>query len=253
VKLPLLEGAPLQLAGDDVLVWFAEPEQITDPALAQRYFDLLDDGERAQHARFHFQRDRDLYLVAHALLRTTLSRLCAVDPRDWRFRTEEHGKPELAGPVCDLRFNLSHTRGLVMLGVTRALDLGVDVERIDPTRSSDEIAERFFAPKEAAAVRGAPALRFFEYWTLKEAYLKACGVGLGLPLECFGFELAPPAPRISFEPPIVDDPACWQFVQLFPAEGHVAAVAVRRGAQMPDVAIRAYRSVPGIDEEPLAI
>ncbi len=100
------------------------------------------------------------------------------------------------------------------------------------------IADRFFAPAEVAALRALPVERqrerFFELWTLKEAYIKARGMGLYLPLEQFAFELRPgEPPRISFDPRMEDRPASWQFFQLQPSERHKAALAVRRASGLP--------------------
>src|SRR5262245_60905547 len=177
--------------------------------------DLLTDEERERGDRYVFERNRDEHVAAHALVRLALSRFAAgVDPRDWRFVVGERGKPEIAAPASPLRFNLSHTDGLVACVVAEGVDVGVDVENTARRSDTVAIADRYFAPAEVAALRSLPAGaqrdRFYEYWTLKESYMKARGLGLALPLGKFWFTLAPPAPpRIDIAPPIVDRPERW--------------------------------------------
>jgi 4'-phosphopantetheinyl transferase len=212
-------------------LWLARPGAFGAAAL-----DELDAGERERHARFAFERDREMFRTAHCLTRRALSRYLAVPPRDWRFEAGEHGRPEIAAPARRaLRFNLSHTRGLVACVVTGEQDCGVDVEEATRPIDAGALARRFFAPAEAAALQAAPAAevprRFFRFWTLKEAYLKARGTGLALPLDGFWFD--PDEPRISFGPDFVDTPAGWGFSVHAPTPHHLVAVAIRWGARGP--------------------
>ena len=167
------------------------------------------------------------------LARLQLSRFLGGDPRAWPLVTNRYGRPELASPVPPpLGFNVSHTPGLVACAVTATPDVGVDVELVR-RRLTHDVAERFFAPREVADLRrlsdADQARVFFDYWTLKEAYIKARGMGLALPLAHFAFALRPPAaPTISFDPEIDDDPATWQFAQSWPTDEHRLGLAVRR-------------------------
>jgi 4'-phosphopantetheinyl transferase len=213
---------------DEVEVWFADPADASDAEVA-----LLDAEERARMERFLFERDRRLYLAAHVLLRRTLSRHAGVDPAAWRFTAEDGGKPVLAGPapVPPLRFNLSHCRGLVGCAVARDREIGVDVEAV--AEMPHDLIDRISSPAEAAALRALPAAaqpeRFFTLWTLKEAYVKARGLGLALPVEeaCFHFDADD---RLRFDPgpALDDDPAAWTFVRLRPTPGHCAALCIAR-------------------------
>ncbi|MGH9383312.1 MAG: 4'-phosphopantetheinyl transferase family protein [Vicinamibacterales bacterium] len=213
------------------------------------YRQLLTPDESERMARFVFERDRQQFLITRALVRTTLSRYARVAPAAWRFIANDHGRPEVldrpAG-VADLRFNLSHTHGLIACAVTVGREVGVDVE--DITRDvTHDVAGRFFAPREVADLRSLPSADqervFFDYWTLKEAYIKARGLGLSLPLSDFAFCLRPPAlPTIAFEPTIRDDPASWQFFQTSPTPKHRLGLAVRRSGG--DVPIRLREVVP---------
>ena len=171
----------------DVHVRYRLTERLDDRALTSALA-LLSPDERARYDRFRVERDRHEFAVAHALLRATLSEFGDVAPLDWRFETGVHGKPALAAGVSalPLSFNLSHARGLVACVVTggrtpgfaRArADVGLDVELVTRTTDWRGIASRYFSAAERAQIDRAPdaerATRFFELWTLKEAFAKA--------------------------------------------------------------------------------
>jgi 4'-phosphopantetheinyl transferase len=215
--------------------------------------ELLSIEEQTRSRRFHFEADRRQFVVAHALARTMLSaRRPDVAPAAWQFRTGRHGKPDVAAPAgsTDLRFNLSHTRGLAACIVCAGIDVGIDVEVRTGRVDGMGVAARLFAPSEIRALeRLAPDARrhaFLTYWTLKEAYLKACGAGLSLRLDRFSFEIDEGAPpRIVFDPDMQEDAHRWQFEQFRPSDEHWMAVALRRGTG-PDVAIACRRILPGV-------
>lgn len=219
-------------------LWVVRPEGVRDPALLGRYRSLLTEDERRKCARFHFERDRHSCLVTRALLRTTLSRYADVPPDAWRFLTNDYGCPSIDEPreARFLRFNLSHTKGLIVCLVARERDVGVDVE--DRTRNGSllEVADRFFSPFEVRALRSLPPEqqldRFFLYWTLKESYIKARGMGLAIPLAQFSFELdldrsAERGIRVRFDPRLEDDPLRWQFTALSFGRRHAIASSLR--------------------------
>jgi 4'-phosphopantetheinyl transferase len=225
----------------------------TGSADAQARFDayraLLTTDEHERMGRFVFERDQRAFLLTRALVRTTLSRYAAVAPADWRFIANAHGRPEILDRpegVPDIRFNISHTDGLIACAVTIGREVGVDVEHVGRHLLHD-VAGRHFAPSEVRDLRALPAPDqdrvFFDYWTLKEAYIKARGFGLALPLGDFAFKLNPPhAPEIRFEPSLDDDPATWQFLQDWPTPTHRLALAVRR--EGPDLPVRIREVVP---------
>ena len=243
-------------------VWYVFPGAIRNPELLDNYRAILSDDEISRYERFWFDRDRHLHLVAWALVRTMLSSYADVSPEAWEFRTNRYGRPEISGPASGppLRFNLSHTRGLIACIVVPELDVGVDVEDRRRDTSGAEIASRFFSAREVAALERLPgdeqSATFFEYWTLKEAYIKAVGVGISLGLERFSFELDDRglgvddperrAATISFNG-LDDDPAAWQFAQYEPTPHHAMAVAIRRG-DAEDLEIRLREVVPGLDD-----
>jgi 4'-phosphopantetheinyl transferase len=213
------------------------------------YRSLMSADEHARMARFVFDRDRRAFLLTRALVRTTLSRYAPVAPAAWRFIANVHGRPEILDRppgVPDLRFNISHTDGLIACAVTIGREVGVDVERTSRHVEHD-IAGRFFAPAEVTDLRALPGdeqpRAFFDYWTLKEAYIKARGFGLALPLGDFAFKLNPPhPPAIAFEPALDDDPATWQFLQEWPTPEHRLALAIRREGD--DLPVRIREVVP---------
>jgi len=234
-----------------VQIWLVDSDALSDPALLRRYVELLDRQDRERYERYIPDRARHLHLVSRALLRTGLSRYAAVPPRRWRFEAGEHGRPEIAAPAGhgELRFNLSHTDGLVALAVVRRLDVGVDVEHVHRRRETVGIADRFFAAAEVAELRSLPGeqqhSRFFDYWTLKESYIKARGMGRAIPLGRFAFSLAPgAAPSIQIDDELGDDPRQWQFGLWSPTPQHRLALGLRRGAGAPDMEVKIGWCVP---------
>lgn len=192
---------------------------------------LLDEGERARARRFHFERDRKVYIAAHALVRGLLAGQTGRPAAEWRFIAGPHGKPEAVCPPDGprLRINLSHTRGLAAVALAIEHDVGIDVEWLARAPSAEKLAARYFAPAERDVVVAAMPERktatFLAFWTLKEAYLKAIGKGLAQPLESFAFTLDPLA--IRFAPEAANDPARWLFKRFAPTPAHVMALAVR--------------------------
>jgi 4'-phosphopantetheinyl transferase len=215
-------------------------------AKLEAYQRFMTPDEHERMKRFVFEKDRKSFLLTRALVRTMLSRYAPVDPAAWRFITNVHGRPEILDRpdgVPDLRFNISHTNGLIACAVTIGREVGVDVEHVG-RRLTHDIAGRHFAPSEVADLRrltdDEQRTVFYDYWTLKESYIKARGFGLALPLGDFAFKLNPPAPpTISFEPALEDDPATWQFQQEWPTPTHRLALAVRRDGDDLPIRIRA--------------
>jgi 4'-phosphopantetheinyl transferase len=247
----------------EVHLWYIEPETIADPALLAAYDALLTPAERARNRRYVFERHRHQHLVTRALVRTVLTTYHpAVDPREWAFEIGEFGRPEIAAPMVQpmLRFNLSHTDGMVVCLVAGDCQIGVDVEDTARTGYTVEIADRYFSAAEVRELRSWPperqSERFFDYWTLKEAYIKARGLGLQIPLD--QFTMLPSARRpgeravrpasIAFGPEIEDQPASWQLASLDLTPRHRVALAIRRHGA--DLGLRIMRTVPLSDKQP---
>jgi 4'-phosphopantetheinyl transferase len=225
------------LPENEAHLWIARPDEARDAGLLFRYEALLSEDERRKCSRFVFEKDQHTCLVTRALVRTVLSRYAPVPPERWRFAFNEYGRPAIDEPRDErwLRFNVSHTTGLVVCLVARQREVGVDVE--DRKRSGQllEVADRFFSPFEVEALRALPREeqldRFFFYWTLKESYIKARGMGLAIPLSQFSFELDSARERgirIRFDPELRDDPARWDFSALSYGRRHAIASSLER-------------------------
>lgn len=232
-----------ELPPDEVHVWHLFSDGVTDPHLLDRYAALMNAEERARHQRFAFAKDRHQFLVTRGFIRTLIARYVGVPPADCVFVSNHYGRPSLQSGRTDARveFSLSHTPHLIACAITRGREVGIDVEDLDRMAVNPDLPRHYFSPAEVAALDATPPAerpsRFFEYWTLKEAYIKARGMGLSLPLDGFSIHLeGHRPPRITFAPSIADDPSSWQFAQFDPGPRHRLALAVRR--QGPDLTIR---------------
>ena len=224
-------------------------EGINDEDLLDRYRRLLSAAEIERLGEIGSSRVRHEYLVTRALVRTALSRYLPVGPEKWVFEISEGGRPEIASPSAPgLRFNISHTRGVVACLVTDSIDAGVDVENTERSLDCQGLAERRFAPEEAVELSTGPAegkqRHFFGLWTLKEAYLKACGHGITRPLRSVVFSLTGgEILGARLDPPLEDRAADWQFGLFELSSSVLMAVALARGAG-PDRRIVAWRGDP---------
>jgi 4'-phosphopantetheinyl transferase len=196
--------------------------------------DMLAPDEIVRHDSYHFARDRNSYLATRILCRSTLSRWAAVEPAALIFESDRHGRPEIVGPpeAASIDFNLSNTAGMVVIAVARSRAIGVDVEALERLESSLSVAERMFAREEWDDIRLCPEAtrseRFAAYWTLKEAYGKARGLGLGVPLDSVVFTLENGNVHARFDARANDDSEVWSFSCFSPTEEHRIALAVGR-------------------------
>jgi len=210
--------------GDEIHVWHAWLDREAE-ALKQLESTLSPD-EIARANRFHFAKDKNHYVAGRGLLRALLGRYLAQAPAGLEFSYGEHGKPALAGAYAaiELSFNLSHSGGLAVYAFAKARNLGIDVERIKPDFVSEDIARRYFSTREVNDLLSLPPEKrpeaFFHCWTRKEAYLKARGAGLQIPLDSFSVTLLPGQPAGFLGG--VD--SRWCLAAFDPAEGYPAAV-----------------------------
>src|SRR5579859_7261822 len=183
---------PIHLAADEAHIWITDPSSGIHQENPTPFLGLLSVEERERYHKFLFEPDRLLYLTAHAQIRSLLSLYDEdIGAADWTFSTNHYGRPEIAGPHrgSPLRFNLSHTRGCVVSAFTRGRAVGIDVENRERKVDALAVARHSFAPREVQDVEALSGeklrSRFFEYWTLKEAFIKAHGKGLSIPLKDF--------------------------------------------------------------------
>ncbi|HEY3993953.1 MAG TPA: 4'-phosphopantetheinyl transferase superfamily protein [Ktedonobacteraceae bacterium] len=230
-QLWLVSPGALSLADNAVAVWRASLE------VSPEHFDalqaLLIDEEAERARRFYFQRDRHHWTVARATLRLLLGRYLGIEPRGLRFASNEYGKPSLLLPDAGPRFhfNLSHSGDLALYAFARDREVGVDIEQMRSPIEYEDLAAHFFSARECAELRLLPAERreeaFFLCWSRKEAYIKARGKGLSLPLDQFDVSLSPDEPaRLlgSREEPRATER--WSLVALQPGAGYAGALVV---------------------------
>jgi 4'-phosphopantetheinyl transferase len=223
----------LELSRERVLVWSVDLDAPADAAGLAR---VLDDEERERAARFYLEEHRRRFTAAHAALRVILGLHLGVEPREIRFATNQWGKPCLARGCAgtDARFNISHSNGLALVAVALAREVGVDVEFTRPGLPCAEIAGRFFSRAEADAILRLPpgeqAGAFYRCWTRKEAFIKAAGGGLSIPLDGFDVSIEPGAQsalrETRFEPDAVKR---WVVRDLEAGPDCAAALAVEGG------------------------
>jgi len=237
---------PLEdLPAGECHIWFDRAPNTLPPARVAAYEALLAPDEMARYRTFRFERHRHLYLLTRGLVRNTLSRYTPVAPAQWCFAVASHGKPYIAEPTLPygLSFNLSNTEGMVVCAVARDVPVGVDVENTDRIDDPLSIAADFFSPHEVGDLRALPnelqRERFFAYWTLKESYIKARGLGLAIPLDQFSFLLSEDDDRIGL---IVDarqgeQSGVWQCARIPVPAPHAMAIVIRRG-DAPDFLLK---------------
>jgi len=216
-------------------IWYICPESIKDSETLMQLKTVLSSDELEQYQRFYFSEDSHRYLVSHALVRHVLSKYEAISPSEWVFVCTPRGRPEIANlDVSALRFNLTHTTGLVACIVSLDHDCGIDAEYIVERRDLLGVAQKMFSDIEFGELQqltGQEQLEyFFSRWTLREAYVKATGIGISFPtskllFECKGDLMI----RLEFDPKLDDDSGHWQFSLLRPSHQHITAIALRRG------------------------
>ncbi len=243
----------LHLPPREAHLWCVTPAEASDPALLDNYRSLLTPEERERYQRYHFEKDRLLFLLTRALVRTTLSRYGSLSPTQWEFEANSHGKPQLVSPcphLTDVSFNLTNTQGLVGLLLARTETCGVDTEYLNRPVRFLSLADRFFSPLEVQHLHAQPphqqAHRFLTYWTLKESFIKAEGQGLSIPLDSFSIELDGNKPRVKFH----SHPGTsthWQLEERRLRGDHLLGVTLHRPAA-PDYTLRTRFTVPSHPE-----
>lgn len=210
--------------GDEIHVWQAWLDR--DAEALKRFEAILSPDEIARASHFRFEKDKNHYIVGRAVLRELLGRYLGDASRRLEFSYGEFGKPSLAGAyvASGLSFNLSHSGGLAVYAFAKNRNLGIDVERVRPDFGGEEIAQRYFSTREVSDLLSLPAEKrataFFHCWTRKEAYLKARGAGLQIPLDSFSVSLAlgQSAEFLSGIEP------SWHLAALDPTEGYAGAL-----------------------------
>lgn len=215
-------------------VWFSTPVRKSDFSDWSRLEACLSEEEVERKNRFIFYEDQDAYVTAHALLRFCLSIYSKILPDQWRFQCESGGRTQIDSKqnFLDLQFSLSHTKKMVGCLIAKGTDCGFDIEKVGRIADPLGFAKQFFTPNEvsilAALTDIEQSVLFTQLWSLKEAYLKAKGIGLRIPLNCFGFEIESTNHEIIFYPPANDVSSNYQFCLHELPNHHWAAIAIKR-------------------------
>lgn len=222
----------LSLPINEIHLWFAFPKQISNPKLLNEYALLLSPEEKQRWQQFRFPKHQHQYLITRALVRTTLANYTNLAPQTLQFAANKYGKPELKCIAMPLYFNLSNTDTLIVCAVSQEQQIGIDVESLQHKTSSVDIAHRFFSTQEyqdlIALTQKDQRQRFFQFWTLKEAFIKAKGMGLSLPLDKFAFSIMPKTKLLTLTmhaqlEEIASNWSCWL---LQPNSEHYTSVCV---------------------------
>lgn len=233
--LPTWQNPPklLKIESDEIHIWLVPLE--VDPSIINHLRQIISDDERIRADRFRFERHRNRFIVARGLLRVTLALYLKKDPIELIFNYNDYGKPVLAEQSGGdrLKFNVSHSHVLALFGITLDHEIGIDIERIRPDFAELKIAQRFFSAREVEVLMSLPEAiqksAFFNCWTRKEAFIKAKGKGLSIPLSQFDASLAPDEPAelltVKNEP---QEAARWLLYNLDPGEDYKAALAVEK-------------------------
>jgi 4'-phosphopantetheinyl transferase len=228
----LLIEARLALPEDEVHLWRIDLDAVGGDE--SRWQEVLSADELARAARFHFSRDRQRFVASRAFLRRILSGYLEASPQGLCFSYSKKEKPFL-GPAhagSNVMFNVSHSGGIALFAFTRRREIGVDVEQVRHDSDLEAIARRFFSAHEQAQLAALPAEgkgeAFFRCWTRKEAYIKATGDGLSLPLSQFDVSLAAgEKDALLATRPDGAEAGRWLLREVPGGSGYIAAVCVR--------------------------
>ncbi|MGK0372960.1 MAG: 4'-phosphopantetheinyl transferase [Glaciecola sp.] len=249
----------LSILPNEIHLWFVYSEQIQDSELLASYRNIISLTEARKNSRFLFEKGRQQHLITRALVRSVLSEyIGSVSPGEWEFTQNEYGKPEVL-PVMlpfPLKFNLSHAKSMIVLAVSNGQEVGVDVESVDRDIASDKLANYAFSKKEYEQLKQVEAAffqeRFFDFWTFKEAYIKACGMGLSIPLDSFSFIFSETNKNmnkvsIKFEKERRDDPKYWKFWQIKPCKKFTVSLALKSNVAKSAYKISMHNIVPLVE------
>jgi 4'-phosphopantetheinyl transferase len=216
----------LRMTEREVHVWRADLH--ASSSVQERLVACLSAEEKSRAERFVFARDRDFWVACRGILRQILSLYLDEHPGNIEFIREPAGKPRL-GPYRQsseppIMFNVSHSNGLALVALTLEQEVGIDLEKVRSEFATHEIAERYFSRQEQAEFRSLPdelqTEAFFLCWTRKEAFVKARGEGLQVPLDSFAVSLTPGRPEVLTSA----DTERWQMFSFSPAPSYVAAL-----------------------------
>ena len=210
-----------------------------------RLKEWLQPDERDRAERFKDMEARAAFLIGRGMARAMLAEVTGVEPAAWRFVEGAHGRPEIASPDTPFHFNLAHSHGAVVCVVGRDREIGVDIEYLERPAPTHDLAARVCAPDELDDINAAPEAerleRFLVYWTLKEAYLKARGLGISVTMADVGFSLESGQPILTPRGGLADVDRRWTFRLAQPSPTHLVAVAAdTRDGVVPNIRFQRF-------------
>lgn len=212
---------------------------------AGRLLPRLPSDERERFHRYRHQLSSYQFLAGRLLIRKWLEAVSGIAADQWRLAEGPRGRPTIASPASPWSFNLAHSGGLVAAVLSRLPDVGVDLEHLDRRPMVRDLYRRFCAPSEIADIEAQPEpermRRFLTYWTLKEAYLKARGLGIAVHLADLEFTIEGPRPSIRFRGSLKGTDADWTFALFQPSPRFLLSVAAPQpsGTQPPGFSVQA--------------
>jgi 4'-phosphopantetheinyl transferase len=226
----------------DVRVWYARPGAAwAAPGARALALEWLTPAERVRYDRYRHDADRDMFLLGRAMARALVGRALGLNPTAWTWRDGARGRPEIGAPDCPLSFNLAHSGGLVVCALARDTQVGVDVEDRARAVLDRQLVARYCSPAERAAIDACGEKgwqdAFLRHWTLKEAYLKARGLGIAVALADLSFAIDADLARgiegdrvrLTFERSLAGEDPHWAFALAPVGDRHYVAAAVATG------------------------
>ncbi len=244
------EDTIYQLQEDEVHVWMVNPKQILTTA---ELHSMLSTTELEKISRYRADKAKHTALITRCFIRLLLSQYASLAPQQWQFSISELGKPELTNSPIPLRFNLSHNDEVIVCALCLTKDIGCDIENLSRKISVEAIAKRFFSSTEYQQIKASPT-SFFEYWTLKEAFVKATGLGISQGLDTFSFEIKSTKKQnyndnigLVFNENCTEQiPQNWYHCLLFPDNKHCIGLSVNAGKQVEKKpSIRLFSTIQG--------
>ena len=237
----------MQLPEDEIHIWQVDLANVDIEALTKQALSWMKTNEVIRYERLIQLRHRLEFLLGNWLTRICLSEYSGLPMGDWQFSHNAYGKPRPSDGLGAQApyFNLSHSHGRAVLALSRTPQLGVDIEFAGRERRVSRIAHRYFAEREAQGLLALSGLaqqqRFYELWSLKEAYMKARGLGLTIPLGSFAYELSPGKLDLYEKTQARTTILRWQSWQLGVEIPYVLALAVQLQTGESRKGLRAFR------------
>ena len=232
------------MSNDVLVAVFNADDGGLDPDVWTRLQEWLQPEERERADKYKDMEARAAFLIGRGMARAMLSEATGVAPAAWRFVEGAHGRPEIASPDTPYHFNLAHSHGAVACVVARDREIGVDVEFLNRPAASQDVAARVCAPEELEDVNAAGEAerqeRFLVYWTLKEAYLKARGLGISVHMADVAFSLAGGTPVFEPRGSLADVDTRWTFRLAQPSDKHLVAVAADTRSGEPTIRFQRF-------------